>query len=191
VFAPIAVWLLLQRQLRLALRAPVLGWAAASAVAGLAWYAWILWCVPGAFESVVGNAVLPLGTNNAALGSVHYRNAFYYLPRLPLQTLPASLLLPWVVVDGVRTRFWRNDPRLRFIATSALALLVAWSFVPQKQMHYLLPIVPLQALLIGSTVARWLEVRAQVRVVGAEGEHGGADPVGDRPWRGHDQHERA
>ena len=156
IFAPIVVWLALHRSLHLALRPRVLAWAAASAAAGLAWYAAILVFVPGAFEQLVGLALLPLGAPDPLRGAIHFRSALFYLSRFPVQTLPASLLLPWLIADGVRTRFWRDDEGLRFVAAALVTLFVAWSLVPQKQMHYLLPLTPLFALLCGQRIARWL-----------------------------------
>ncbi len=156
VFTPIVVWLAIHRELRLLLRPRILAWSAVSAVVGLSWYAVILGTVPGALEQLVSSASLPVGGSSAGAESVHYRSFLYYLPRFPLQALPASLLLPWLVIDGVRTRFWRGDERLRFVATSFVAIFVAWSLVPQKQMHYLLPLAPLLALLCGSWISRAL-----------------------------------
>jgi len=166
VLVPIALWLWLRGELRLALRPRVLGWVLASAAAGSAWYAYILWRVPGAARELLSIAVLPIGIESG-LGSEHYRGPWHYAVRFPIQTLPASLLLFGVIADAARTRFWRGESRERFLATSALAQLAAWSLVPQKQMHYLLPLVPLQAVLCGLAVARRLARKAEVGVARA------------------------
>jgi hypothetical protein len=89
----------------------------------------------------------------------HFEPWYYYLPRFPMQALPATLLLPWLIRDAIRTHFWRGDPRVRFIATSIFASFTAWSLLPQKQLHYLLPIAPLYALLCGVFLARLQSVR--------------------------------
>ena len=96
---------------------------------------------------------MPLGAGHSDLASDHYHSPFWYLPRFLGVAAPAILLLPFVVRDGWRSRFWRDSPVLRFAATSALALFVAWSIVPQKGRHYLLPILPFFALLVGDTRA--------------------------------------
>jgi 4-amino-4-deoxy-L-arabinose transferase-like glycosyltransferase len=160
IFAPIAVWLALHRALGLALDRRVLAWAMVAAIGGLAWYAAIALLEPGAFTRFVDFALHPVGASEAPESATHFRNPFYYLPRFPLQALPATLLLPWVIADGVRTRFWRDDERLRFIAVSFAAIFVAWSVVPQKQMHYLLPLTPFYALLCGHWISTRLARRA-------------------------------
>jgi 4-amino-4-deoxy-L-arabinose transferase-like glycosyltransferase len=151
---PICVWLALQRSFRLALRPLVLAWVAVLAAAALAWYVAILIFVPGAVNDLIGFAVEPIGAARMNASATHIRPWFYYLLRFPVQALPASLLLPWLIRDAVRTQLWRDDPRVRFIATSFVAIFAAWSLVPQKQMHYLLSITPLYALLCGVFVTR-------------------------------------
>ncbi len=156
IFAPILVWLWLHGDLGLALRPRVLFWAAISAAAGLAWYVAIAVAVPGATEQFVGFALLPVGASEPHEAATHFQSPFYYLPRFPLQTLPTGLLLVWLVADAWRTRFWRGDERVRFVGSSFVSLFAAWSLVPAKQMHYLLPLTPLFALLCGQRIARWL-----------------------------------
>ena len=153
---PIGLWLTLHRSLRLVLRPRVLVWGAITAAAALAWYAAILIHVPGAMDDFLGFALHPVGAAQAHDSATHFRPWFYYLPRFPLQALPASLLLPWLIREGLRTRFWRDDESVRFVATSLVSIFAAWSLVPQKQMHYLLPIVPLYALLCGVFLAQRL-----------------------------------
>jgi len=156
IFAPILLWLALHQELGLALHPRVLVWAAVSATAGLAWYVAIVVTVPGAFLQLVGYALVPVGAITAHHVATHFEHLLYYVPRFPLQTLPASLLLVWLIADAWRSRFWRDDERLRFVATSFLTLFAAWSLIPQKQMHYLLPLTPLFALLCGQRITRYL-----------------------------------
>jgi len=153
---PIGVWLVLHRSMHLALRPRVLAWGAVSAVAALAWYVAIVVRVPGAMDDLLGFALKPIGALQVHDGAKHFRSWFYYLVRFPLQALPASLLLPWLIQDAVRTKFWRGEQRVRFVAASFVTTFAAWSLVPQKQMHYLLPIMPLYALLCGVFLARKL-----------------------------------
>ena len=136
------------------MRPAVLRWAALSACAGLWWYAAALALVPDAAAHLREFFFVPLGAGHSDLASDHYHSPLWYLPRLLGVTAPAVLLLPLVVRDGWRRHFWADSPVLRFAATSALALFVAWSLVPQKGRHYLLPILPLLALLVGDTGLR-------------------------------------
>ena len=154
VLAPIAVWLAWQRRLRAALRPEVLGWAALSAAAGLWWYVAALALVPEAPARLREFFFVPLGAGHSDLASDHYHPVWWYLPRFLGAAAPAIVLLPFVIRDGWRSRFWRGAPVLRFAATSALALFVVWSVVPQKGRHYLLPILPFFALLVGDSTLR-------------------------------------
>jgi len=156
VGVPIAVWLTVDRSLRIALRPRVLAWSAAAAVACLGWYAGVLVFVPGAPALLREFFFVPLGAGHSDLASDHYRSVLWYLPRFLGAAAPAIVLLPFVIRAGARTHFWGNAPRVRFIAAGALALFVAWSLIPQKGRHYLLPILPLFALLCG-------ELRIRVR----------------------------
>ena len=160
VLVPIAVWLAVERSLRTALEPRVLAWAAVALLCSMAWYAAILVLVPGSPALLREFFFVPLGAGHSDLASDHYRSVLWYVPRFLGAAAPAILLLPWLVRDGVRTRFWRDAPRTRFVATSAIAIFVAWSLVPQKGRHYLLPILPLFALLCGELVIR-ARVRAQ------------------------------
>jgi 4-amino-4-deoxy-L-arabinose transferase-like glycosyltransferase len=154
VFAPIAVWLTAERQLRLALRPAVLLWAAVATAASLAWYVAVLLLVPEAPARLYEFFFVPLGAGHSDLASDHYHPVWWYLPRFLGAAAPAVLLLPLVILDGMRTRFFRDTPALRFAATSALSLFVTWSLIPQKGRHYLLPILPLFAVLAGSATVR-------------------------------------
>jgi 4-amino-4-deoxy-L-arabinose transferase-like glycosyltransferase len=154
VLVPIGVWLALERRLALALRPGVLRWATVAGAIGLAWYAAVLLFVPNASERLYEFFIVPLGAGHNDLASDHYRPTWWYVPRIVGAAAPAVLLLPLVIRDGLRTRFFRDTPTLRFAAMSALSLFVAWSLIPQKGRHYLLPILPFLALLAGSSLVR-------------------------------------
>jgi 4-amino-4-deoxy-L-arabinose transferase-like glycosyltransferase len=158
IFVPIAVWLAWQRSLGLAVRPIVLVWALVALAVSLSWYIAIAVHVPGAFGLFRDFLVAPLGVQSGT-DATHLRSPLYYLPRFPAITLPASLVSLWVAYEAWRSRLFRDEPRLRFIAASFLSLLAAWSVVPQKQIHYVLPLVPLQALLCGALIARRLPAR--------------------------------
>ena len=152
IAVPIVLWLALHRSLHLALRPAVLGWGLVAAAVGLSWYAAILLRVPNAVELFRSYLVGPLGAQ-AGTDATHLREWYYYWLRFPFITAPAGLLLPWIAWEAWKRRAFRGDPPLQFYALSLVSLLVAWSFVPSKQMHYLLPLVPLQALVAGRLIA--------------------------------------
>ncbi|MFI5316604.1 MAG: GNAT family N-acetyltransferase [Myxococcota bacterium] len=153
IAAPIAVWLALQRRLRLALRPAVLGWGMVALAIGVSWYAAILLRVPDAVALFREYLIGPLGVHAQGADATHVREIYYYWPRFPLLSAPAGLLLPWIAYDAWRQRLWRGDPSTQFFALAFVTLLVAWSLVPSKQIHYLLPLVPLQSVVIGRLVA--------------------------------------
>jgi 4-amino-4-deoxy-L-arabinose transferase-like glycosyltransferase len=160
IFAPIAAWLVIHDRVRLALRPAVLAWGLVAVALGLSWYAVILWRVPGSAALLTELLLSPFGVQVGG-DARHLRELWYYWPRFPLSSAPTGLLLPWLAWEFWRTRFFRDEPRLQFFATSFWVLLLAWTFVPQKQIHYLLPLVPLQALVAGRLVAkRFFSARA-------------------------------
>ena len=163
VLVPIAVGLTLERSWRQVATLRALGWIALAGLASLAWYALVLEAVPEAPARLREFLLVPLGAGHSDLASDHYRPVWWYLPRVLAATAPAVLLLPLVIRDGVGSRFWRGAPRLRFLAASALALFGVWSLVPQKGQHYLLPVLPLLALLIGQAVAQRMAARRMRR----------------------------
>jgi 4-amino-4-deoxy-L-arabinose transferase-like glycosyltransferase len=156
VLVPAGVWLAATRELHRALEPRTLAWIALATLFSVAWYAVVLVRVPDAPDLLRQFLLVPLGTGHNDLASDHYRPVYWYLPRFLGAAAPAILLLPFVIRDAVRTRFWSDAPRLRFLATSALALFIAWSIIPQKGRHYLLPILPLFALLCGDWLSRAL-----------------------------------
>jgi 4-amino-4-deoxy-L-arabinose transferase-like glycosyltransferase len=157
VLVPVGVWLAATRELRRVLAPRTLAWIALATLFSVAWYALVLVRVPEAADLLGQFLLVPLGTGHNDLASDHYRPVYWYLPRFLGAAAPAILLLPFVIRDAVRTGFWREAPRLRFLAASALALFIAWSIIPQKGRHYLLPILPLFALLCGDWLARALQ----------------------------------
>ncbi|HTO71839.1 MAG TPA: glycosyltransferase family 39 protein [Myxococcota bacterium] len=155
-FAPVVAWLALERQLGLLVRPLVLAWLAVALAIGLSWYAEILWRVPGAGELFRSYLVAPAGVQ-AGTNATHLRGLLYYATRFPVQLLPAAVLLPWLAWDGWRRRFWREQPGVRFWAVACLANVVGWTLVPSKQIHYLLPAVPMYAMWAGRALdARWI-----------------------------------
>ncbi len=146
VAAPIAVFLALRRELHGALaRRSVLALALAAAI-GLSWYAAILALVPGAFETLWNDLILPLGGGDSGGDSRHFRSPLWYFSILPARAAPASLLVPLVLWRLWTTGFHRADPRRRLAALAFVVPFVAFSLLPQKQKHYTLAMLPGLAL---------------------------------------------
>jgi 4-amino-4-deoxy-L-arabinose transferase-like glycosyltransferase len=155
---PIGVWLALDPASRSRARALLPG-SALALCAGFLWYAVVFARVPGAAETIVAEAALPLGLHVAGPGSaLHYRLPTDYVGPLVTGTLPAGLLLPLAIWHCAKTRLYAANPRLRFVALGFGSLLTALALLPQKQRHYLLPLLPLLALLLAGAA---LELRAR------------------------------
>jgi 4-amino-4-deoxy-L-arabinose transferase-like glycosyltransferase len=150
---PIAVTLLLQRRLRDAFRWPVLGWVSLGVLVGFSWYVVILAVVPEAWDTLRMAVALPLGLDTGEVRATgkHYAPFWYFGAKLLSDMLPAILLLPLAVFAAVRTRLWCGDGRRSFLAVVFLSLFVAISIIPQKQKHYLLPLMPALAILIADS----------------------------------------
>jgi 4-amino-4-deoxy-L-arabinose transferase-like glycosyltransferase len=153
VVIPIVVFLVVARELA-RLRDPgVIGACALAVAIGLSWYAVILAVVPGAFETLWHDLILPLGATDSGGGdAAHIRPFWWFLGVLPASAAPASLLLPVVVWRLWTTRLYRDAPRRRFAALTFLGPLVAFSLLPQKQKHYTLVMLPGLALVTAESV---------------------------------------
>jgi 4-amino-4-deoxy-L-arabinose transferase-like glycosyltransferase len=143
---PILAYLALQGGLA-ALRRPR-AWKVFAVIAaiGLSWYVAVLVFVPGAFSAFRDALLLPLGDQDNHSGSAHFKPPWWYLSVLPVRAAPASLLLPFVLWQLWRTRLYRGEPGRRLAAVAFVVPFLAFSFLPQKQKHYTLSMIPGLAL---------------------------------------------
>lgn len=79
----------------------------------------------------------------------HNRPLWWYLPWVPVLLLPWPLLLRWRRV-GAAMRTWRVSSAARFGLSATLPALIAFCLVSGKQLHYLLPMLPGAAILLGA-----------------------------------------
>jgi 4-amino-4-deoxy-L-arabinose transferase-like glycosyltransferase len=116
----------------------------ASAIA-LAWYVALLALVPGAIALLTQYALLPLGAADPGDSAGHFEAPWYYLTHVLDVGMPAVLLLPLVAFRAWSTGL-RSRPRIRFLVAVLAIDFLALSLLPQKQRHYLLPLLPLYSL---------------------------------------------
>ncbi|MHC5209695.1 MAG: ArnT family glycosyltransferase [Planctomycetota bacterium] len=170
---PVALFLCLQGGWRRAIRPGVLLWVMLGLVLGFAWYGVLLLRVPGAWDTLHAQLVLPLGGEvDPELRTAAHAKPVWAYPRLLLgAAAPAVLAALWVARRAVATRVWKDVPALRLAALTFGSLFVAFSMIPGKQKHYLLPLLPSLALLIGASgveladaLPKWFARR--VRAVG-------------------------
>lgn len=154
VAVPVVVTLTLRRRWRSALALRNLVWVAAAFALGAAWYAAILAFVPDGWRLLEADLLLPFGVEDAApqVGAAHFNPPWFHLHSLLTGATPALLLLPWAIARAARTRLWQRLPRQRFAFVVFASLFVAFSLLPQKQKHYMLPLLPALAILLADGV---------------------------------------
>ncbi|MBK9386190.1 MAG: glycosyltransferase family 39 protein [Planctomycetes bacterium] len=155
---PIAVDLWLRGAWREALRWRNSRWIALALLLGFAWWGAIALRGGEAREQLVQIALLPLGIQGAEVeaSARHYRPWYFFLSVLPQAASPAIAL----AMLFASRRAW---PRLRALPAEqrwpwivVLAIFVGFSALPQKQKHYLLPMLPALALVLAQTARRML-----------------------------------
>ena len=78
----------------------------------------------------------------------HRRPIYWYLPMLPVMLFPWLFALPvWRALGKAFAAI--NEQGVRFCLAWFIPVLIAFSFISGKQPHYLLPIMPAFALLVG------------------------------------------
>lgn len=83
----------------------------------------------------------------------HNEAPWYYLIDLPRATAPGAALL--ILAAAAAISHWRRDARLRVLLAWLGAVLLVLSITPQKQPHYLMPLLPALA-----AVGGWMMDRA-------------------------------
>jgi 4-amino-4-deoxy-L-arabinose transferase-like glycosyltransferase len=133
----------------------------------LPWFIWASVQTGGALEKSLWyhNIIRAIGGTDG----MRARPMLFYFPRLALDFLPWSLLLPGAIVYLLRSWRWRNDPEARFGTAWLSAIFFVLSCVGFKRADYLLPAYPGAALLLGCAGERWFQgVRNPARLfVGA------------------------
>jgi 4-amino-4-deoxy-L-arabinose transferase-like glycosyltransferase len=93
----------------------------------------------------------------------HKRPFWWYLPWLPVLLLPWPILLRWRRVMAV-AREQSGSAAARFGLSASLPALLVFCLVSGKQLHYLLPLLPGVALLLGAWLRRDAEVLSSRRM---------------------------
>ncbi|MBK6942628.1 MAG: hypothetical protein IPH13_20825, partial [Planctomycetes bacterium] len=105
----------------------------------------------------------PAGVPGEDASARHYDWPHFYVKELALIAVPIVALAPLMLARLIQTRVYRAEPRKRFLAFVFLTLFVAWSILPKKQRHYMVPLLPVFATLMAeATLAYWAQRRALV-----------------------------
>jgi 4-amino-4-deoxy-L-arabinose transferase-like glycosyltransferase len=129
------------------------------------WFFWAAWQTDGALEKSLWyhNVVRAIGGTEG----MRARPAFFYIPRLGVDFLPWSPLVPIGVWYILRHKRWGEDPEARFGLVWLVSMMSVLSCVGFKRADYLLPAYPGAALFLGCVSERWLlAVRHPVRLAG-------------------------
>jgi len=114
---------------------PVLGWA---------WAA-----VHHLSAADADNLLLRQTAGRVVQSFAHNRPVWWYLPWVPVLLLPWPMLLRWRRVPSAM-RDARLSRAARFGACACVPALIAFCVVSGKQLHYLLPLMPGAAILLGA-----------------------------------------
>lgn len=108
----------------------------------------LAWALPAAAAGgeQYANAILWHQTADRTVGTkIHARSFPWYLYFLPLLTFP---WIAWPRLwQNLRLTGISNESGLRFCLTWLIASLLLFSFLPSKQLHYLIPLLPAFALI--------------------------------------------
>lgn len=132
---------------------------------GMAWHAWMLYLVPQAQKTFKDQGLLPLGMGRKAVQSkpLHYESPLFYFYKIFKIALPACLFFPLFFMRVWRTRAYRaNGQNVRWAFHAFAAAFVLFSFIAQKQEHYLLPVLPYLAILLADAAVNLLNDRRAI-----------------------------
>jgi 4-amino-4-deoxy-L-arabinose transferase-like glycosyltransferase len=132
------------------------------------WFFWAAFQTDGALEQSLWyhNVVRAVG----GIEKMRARPLLFYIPRLAMDFLPWSVLLPFALWYFCRRSRWRLDPEARFGLIWLLSMMAVLSCVGFKRADYLLPAYPGAALFLGCICERWLQAAGHpARLVGAFG----------------------
>jgi 4-amino-4-deoxy-L-arabinose transferase-like glycosyltransferase len=116
----------------------------------------LVWAIPAARAGgpEYHNAIFWGQTAGRVAESFAHRHPWWwYLPLLPLIVFPWSLWPPvWRALAGVRSQ--ARNTGVRFCLAWSVPVFIGLSLISGKQVHYLLPLLPAFALLVGHGLAQ-------------------------------------
>lgn len=132
------------------------------------WFFWTAFQTDGALEESLWyhNVVRAVG----GVEKMRARPILFYIPRLAVDFLPWSALLPFALWYIFRRQRWRTDSEAQFGLVWLVSMMAVLSCVGFKRADYLLPSYPGAALFLGCMSEHWLQtVRHPVRLMAAVG----------------------
>jgi 4-amino-4-deoxy-L-arabinose transferase-like glycosyltransferase len=119
------------------------------------WFFWAAFQTDGALEQSLWyhNVVRAVG----GIEKMRARPLLFYIPRLAMDFLPWSVLLPVAAWYVFRRGKWRIDAEARFGVVWLLSVIAILSCVGFKRADYLVPAYPGAALFLGCVGERWIQ----------------------------------
>lgn len=150
---PAALWVIGMKRGRWLLRWPVLLLFVLAVLGGIAWYVYIFALRPESRKLIEAVVLLPFGVQvQEGSGARHHEPPWFFLKKIWDEAFPASFLLPLAAFHVWKERFFPAESLWRLITLCFLVPFVVFSAIPQKQDHYLLPLLPFLALLSAKSV---------------------------------------
>lgn len=160
---PIAFFVWREHKLKQAIRRRLIAWLRVALAVGVAWYVIVLLRVPGAWNTFWSELRISAGVPDEDSSARHYDWPHFYVKEFVLLAVPVVAFAPFMIARLIQTRVYREEPRKRFLPFVFLTLFVAWSILPNKQRHYMVPLLPVFATLMAeATLAYWAQRRALV-----------------------------
>lgn len=151
VFIPVVLMFKFEGKLKLLCRPSVILFGIVLPILiGSVWLVLMLKLSPQARQVIKSEALLPFGVQDEDHHTAaHYQNPFFFVYKILKIAAPAILLLPLAIFRLGRTKGYRNECReLKWVLYSFAAVFVLFSAIPQKQEHYLLPVLPYLAIML-------------------------------------------
>ena len=119
---------------------------------GISWHLYLVVFRPESRERLLSEFLLPFGVRVEGTGTnssaSHFGPPWAYFEHIWRIAFPASTLLPLAAIWTWRRWFFLSDPPWLLLLLNLLVPFMVFSIVPQKQDHYLLPLMPPLALLL-------------------------------------------
>lgn len=145
---PVAVWLIMAHRGKDLLKWQVWAFSLLAILVGISWYI-AIFARPDLRQTVISEMLLPFGVKVQAVKSTaeHKEPMWFFLVQIWRIAFPISLLIPLVGFHVWKKRFYPADSGWRLLFVAFAVAFVVFSIIPQKQDHYLLPALPVLALL--------------------------------------------
>ncbi len=115
----------------------------------MVWFVALVILVPDARQVFISQFLLPFGAEVSNPTARHYGPFYYYFEHAPDLLLPLLFFLPAMFIHLWRSRYTMENITQRLCLYAVAAPFCLLSLLPQKQSHYLLPVLAPLAIVCG------------------------------------------